>query len=315
MPRFRDLPEFGPTMDAAAARLRVSATVIEKDYWVSEALRALADGHQENFVFKGGTSLSKGFAAIERFSEDIDILVRPGERGKGAIDRLMKSMGATAALALGIELPASTNASRGVHRTYRLSYPATRPPIRNISTYVELEMGIRGDPDPHLPVAMRSLFGDALAQAGADDYDDLRQFEVETLHPGRTLLEKLYVAHQIALRLEADPSSEVGLAREVRHFYDIHQLLGMPEATDLLQDRTVASQIRSSIEHTCRNDFGITGELRPEVGFAASPAFDPENAVFRQLARAYPPGLVELHYGQELPPWDHVCARVRDCAL
>lgn len=301
-------------MDAAAAELGVSATIVEKDYWVSEVLRALLSGHQGTFVFKGGTSLSKGFAAIERFSEDVDILVLPRE-SKGATEKLMKSMGRSAAAALSTELPPSAIAEKGVHRTYKLSYPATRTPVANISTQLELEMGIRGGPDPHQPTAMRSLLGDALAKAGADDYDDLRPVEVETLHPGRTLLEKLYVVHQIALRLETDPSSSTGLARQVRHFYDVHQLLGMIEATDLLHDHDVAEQIRSSIERVCREQFKMTGELRPEAGFAASPAFDPESAAFRQLKRAYGPGLAELHYGRTLPAWDQVCSRVRGCAL
>jgi hypothetical protein len=42
MPRFRDLVEFGPTLDAAAERLGISPTAVEKDYWVSEVLRVLA---------------------------------------------------------------------------------------------------------------------------------------------------------------------------------------------------------------------------------------------------------------------------------
>ena len=71
MARFRDSAEFAPTIDAAAARLGISPAAVEKDYWVSEALRALASGYGDDFVFKGGTSLSKGYRIIERFSEDI----------------------------------------------------------------------------------------------------------------------------------------------------------------------------------------------------------------------------------------------------
>ena len=49
-----------------------AGAVIEKDYYVTLILRLLAD-QLDNVVFKGGTSLSKGFHAINRFSEDIDI--------------------------------------------------------------------------------------------------------------------------------------------------------------------------------------------------------------------------------------------------
>lgn len=71
-PRFRDLPEFGPTIDAAAERLGISATAVEKDYWVSEVLSALESEFAGDFILKEGTSLSKGYGLIERFSEDID---------------------------------------------------------------------------------------------------------------------------------------------------------------------------------------------------------------------------------------------------
>jgi len=53
---FRDTDEFGPTLTAAAERLGISATAIEKDYWVSEILRVLARRYGDDFIFKGGTS-------------------------------------------------------------------------------------------------------------------------------------------------------------------------------------------------------------------------------------------------------------------
>jgi hypothetical protein len=91
MTLFRDSEEFGPTLDAAAEHLGISATAVEKDYWVSEVLRVLARNFAGDFIFKGGTSLSKGYRIVERFSEDIDILVRPG--GRGTTNRLMKGHG------------------------------------------------------------------------------------------------------------------------------------------------------------------------------------------------------------------------------
>ena len=75
MARFADLAEFGPTLDAAAERLSISPTAVEKDYWVSEVLRALSRDFAGDFVFKGGTSLSKAYKCTQRFSEDIDVLI------------------------------------------------------------------------------------------------------------------------------------------------------------------------------------------------------------------------------------------------
>jgi hypothetical protein len=55
---FRDSEEFGPTLDAAAERLGISATAVEKDHWVSEVLRVLARDFGGDFISKGGTSLN-----------------------------------------------------------------------------------------------------------------------------------------------------------------------------------------------------------------------------------------------------------------
>ena len=69
MARFRDLGEFGPTLDAAAERLGISPTAVEKDYWVSEVLRVLGRAFGGDFIFKGGTSLSKGFRVVRGHEE------------------------------------------------------------------------------------------------------------------------------------------------------------------------------------------------------------------------------------------------------
>ena len=81
MSRFAELPieEREPYIQEAAARLGVLPLIIEKDFWVCWILGrifdALAAGR--HIVFKGGTSLSKVFQAIQRFWEDIDLSVSP----------------------------------------------------------------------------------------------------------------------------------------------------------------------------------------------------------------------------------------------
>lgn len=68
--RFRDRAEFGLTIDAAGEWLGISATAVEKDYWVSEVLRVMASEFVGDFILKGGTSLSKGYRLVRRVSED-----------------------------------------------------------------------------------------------------------------------------------------------------------------------------------------------------------------------------------------------------
>jgi predicted nucleotidyltransferase component of viral defense system len=70
-------------VEQVAARQGVVAVIVEKDFWVCWVLGRLfaTQALAPHFVFKGGTSLSKVFAVIARFSEDIDLSVAPGSLG------------------------------------------------------------------------------------------------------------------------------------------------------------------------------------------------------------------------------------------
>lgn len=137
----------------------ISATAVEKDYWVTEVLRSLATNHTGDFIFKGGTSLSKAYSLVERFSEDVDLLVLPGERGRGATDKLMKQFATTAADHVGGEARRVGGSETGRHRSCEIAYPALRPATDLISTSVLLEMGIRGGDHPNEVRPVGSLIG------------------------------------------------------------------------------------------------------------------------------------------------------------
>ena len=70
-------PELSDLNQIVSKDRKISRGIIEKDYWVTHALWIL---HAAGFDvwFKGGTSLSKGFNLIERFSEDLDLKIEPG---------------------------------------------------------------------------------------------------------------------------------------------------------------------------------------------------------------------------------------------
>jgi len=316
MSRFRDLDEYGPTLDAAAERLGINATAVEKDYWVSQVLQVLADGFSGDFIFKGGTSLSKAYRIVERFSEDIDVLVLPGERGRGATDKLMKEMGASAATGIEGEALPVGGAENGRHRSYQVTYPAIREATPLLRTTVLLEMGIRGGHHPHEPAAISCLLGDVLALEGTDlvEFTDLAPFEIVVLHPGRTLLEKLVHIHALAQRLAADPAGHPG-RRSGRHFYDVFQLLGDNRVLAFLADRADFEQVVASIDETTRTHFAGADdvEVRPASGFAASAAFDLATDVSERFRTAYEATMPELYFGADpLPSWDAVCDRVKE---
>ncbi|HWL38314.1 MAG TPA: nucleotidyl transferase AbiEii/AbiGii toxin family protein [Frankiaceae bacterium] len=319
MPLFRDSDEFAPTLDAAAERLGISATAVEKDYWVSEVLRVLAQDFRNDFIFKGGTSLSKAYRIVERFSEDIDVLVIAGDRGRGTTDKLMKAMGAAAAAGVGGAASPVGGSETGRHRSYSVTYPATREPTALIQTSVLLEMGVRGGHHPNESAAVGCLLGDVLAAAGTDlrEFADLEPFEVVVLHPGRTLLEKLVHINAVGQQLAADSARRPD-RRSGRHFYDVFQLLGDSRVLDLLSDREEFEQVIASIEDIDRTYFGREEavSVRPPDGFGSSLAFDVTSDASRRLRAAYEATIPDLYFGPAQPPtWEEICRRVTERAV
>ncbi len=317
---FRDTDEFSPTVDAAAEKLAISPTAVEKDYWVTQVLRALAEGFVDDFLLKGGTSLSKGFELIERFSEDIDVLILPGDRGRGTTDNLMKNMAEVAAEAVGAELASHGGAETGRHRAYEILYPAAKPATELIQPRVLLEMGVRGGDHPKQWVGMGTLLGDALVEAETDIgmYSDLAEVELWTLHPGRTLLEKLVTVHVEAERLAADGERRAD-PRIGRHFYDIHQLLGDDEVLALLGDGREVERILGEIADITLQFFVKADEIVepvPKGGFHTSSAFDAESEVNERLRASYERTMPELYYGAEpLPEWQAIIERVASAPI
>ncbi len=174
MTHFRDRRDFDATIDAAAERLGVDPVIIEKDDWVSQILRGVADQFPGDFIFKGGTSLSRCYGLIQRFSEDIDLLIRPGERGRNATDRMLKEMAGAAGGALDCppESIERVESGLGEHRKVRVFYPTGRPGVPGVKPGVLLEMGIRGGEEPHMELPAPGQHRQAVQQATHEQVDD-----------------------------------------------------------------------------------------------------------------------------------------------
>ena len=121
------------------------SAIIEKDYYVTEALRLIAIAAPDTIIFKGGTRLAKGWNLIQRFSEDIDIFLDPlafkPRLGKNAIDRKLKKLrdtvGAHAALTFVADESKTTRTFRSavaIKCLSQISQPATSTPsVENMS--------------------------------------------------------------------------------------------------------------------------------------------------------------------------------------
>lgn len=259
MPLLRAEDDLPALCGVAADLLGVPAAVVEKDYWVAQALRGLQEKHPDEFIFKGGTSLSKAYGLIQRFSEDIDILVRERDgEAKSARYKRIGEMTADAAAAVGDpgEREKVFAERSGLHRTERLHYGPDIGGPALMLPHIRLDIGVAGGIEPNEARPIGTLLGDVLVdQRGIEltDFDDLAPFSVPVLHPGRTLVEKLLLVHTVATQ-SADDVDRLAGFRAARHFYDIHCLLRVEASCSLLEDRprfesVLEDAVRVSSEH------------------------------------------------------------------
>lgn len=277
MTRLRDnADDFVGAIDNAAEALGLAPLFVEEDYWVTQVLRALNVSYPGWFVFKGGTSLSKGYNLIERFSEDVDILVSAAS-GDSAKVRERRLLAMTEAIAneLAIDWEEGRKPGRGqyAHRADVLVYPRRSRgrvvvPIENRG--VLLETGFAGGTWPSEMVTITPLLCEPL---GIDptEFEDTAASDVSALKPARTLLEKLSLLHHVA-RQQADGGTPD--ARCGRHYYDIYRLLGHAPTLKVLENREEFMRIMSEMEEISAQHFG-EWLPRPAGGYGESPAFAP----------------------------------------
>ena len=145
--------------------------VIEKDYYVTEALRIISVTAGDKVIFKGGTSLSKGWNLIQRFSEDIDIFLDPlafkPTLGKNGIDRELKklrdSVGAHPALTY---VASESQTIGGFGRSDRFSYTQRFGGPGEVAPRVLLEAGTASGREPTAVITLRSYLSQSLQDNG-----------------------------------------------------------------------------------------------------------------------------------------------------
>jgi hypothetical protein len=290
---------------------------VEKDFWVTELLRAVvAAANQEHAVavFKGGTSLSKAYGIIERFSEDVDILlVPPAGLGSAARHSVLKRICLSAAEHLGVKAEAILvkESETGVKRNVRIPY-RRQFELGPLSEGILLEMGIRGGPQPRMSLDLRSLISAEARQMGVGEgeFEELAPVRVEVLGSERTLVEKLSLLHGLAM-LFPDEDAAAALERSGRHFYDIHQLLGHVPTREACEGKDTVEKLASDIgEHSAAHGWPYTP--RPTGGYGNSPVFGPEWAGAAVVRRGYEVAS-ELVYGAK-PTFDECVSRVHEFA-
>lgn len=311
MTRFRDSAPLDDSAEAAAALMGdVNAETLVKDYWVTEVLRALVDGYTENFAFKGGTSLTKAFHCVDRFSEDIDILIteKPDDM---SFDRLMKTMASVVTDSTGL-VGERVGGTTNVWRSVRFTFPTRHAAV--LRPEVLLEMGVRGsDAPPHLVREIRPLLAD-VTQAGFDptEYSDLRAFPIQVLHPARTLWEKVVLLHHDvtskAWQGHRDPS------RFARHYGDIGALLGLDEVKGVLDDKALRGRLDEDVREISGRWFGGEPAPVPDGGYSQSEAFELSGEFGEFLTQSFEEAVDSLWSSVGRPSLKGVLAAIKDNA-
>jgi len=228
--------EFTDLLRAVAEEKSIAPDLVEKDYWIMHCLYGL-EKQGYAFELKGGTSLSKGFNIIHRFSEDIDLRINPPADINVAVNpRHTKPKHCASRkafynqIAEDITIHGIEQAERdtdfddpsGYYRSggLRLNYQAAFPISAGVKQGILLELGF-DNVTPYIPQTISSW---ALNFARARDIAvfDNRAVGVACYHPGYTLVEKLQT---IATKYRQQQQSGDMPKNFMRHYYDVACLL------------------------------------------------------------------------------------------
>lgn len=228
----------------------IVVNAIEKDWWVTTVLRALFQLDMSAYlVFKGGTSLSKGWKIIERFSEDIDIAIEktylgfPDEKltSKSQIKNLKKEcwykiheeivpqleviLNIMGCVDFKIQFPDTTNSTEEPV-VFWINYNSLFSGILYIPNRVKIEVTARSLHEPCEMIKMNSIISETFPKASFSE----ESFPVRTAVVKRTFLEKIFLLHEKCLQ-----DQQISQERITRHLYDIEKIMNREEGKEALQ--------------------------------------------------------------------------------
>ena len=271
---------------------------VEKDFWVSQALRAIFTLPYANaLVFKGGTSLSKGWGLIERFSEDIDLAIAPRHLGFDSIEtknqrtklrkESKKFIYETLAkdlekelykLGLGNEcrvIAPDTSVSDLDPVVLYVEYNSVLPShVSYIAEQVKIEISCRSLIEPFELIPMRSMIEDAYPN---EDFS-MEKVPIATVLPGRTFLEKIFLLHEEFTR----PGGCTHIERLTRHMYDIVKMMDKPFAIEAMNNKAMYDEI---VAH--RRKFTAWSGLDSSTHHPHTLSFIPPASIAKQMKDDY----------------------------
>jgi hypothetical protein len=242
-----------------AEKTGMSAFAVEKDWWVSRTLEIIFSMDIAKYlIFKGGTSLSKAWKLINRFSEDIDLAIdrelfftSNKDWSKKEVTEVRKQASAYSTGQFFEDLKAAF-AVRGFNgldfkvveakdsdqdpRILIIYYPnLISQPSKYVLPHVQIEIGCRALREPYSV----QYFGALVDEVYVGEYFVEPLFAVPTVNPERTFLEKMFLLHEEFHR----PHEKRRVGRLSRHLYDIYYLTKAGVADKAINDKNLYETI------------------------------------------------------------------------
>ncbi len=308
-------------LDRVSTELNIrQREVIEKDWWVTAVLRAMFSLPYANHLsFKGGTSLSKCWHLIDRFSEDIDIAIDreflgfSGTLSKTQISDKLRRTACSFVREIMQNDIAEQLYKDGISKDkFRVNVnitpiSTTDPEIININYDSVLSFSIDGQdgnqyilPKVKIEVSGRSM-SEPVSEIALYSMIDLvypntpfaePKFMVRAVLPERTFLEKIFLLHEEF----AKPKDLIRVERMSRHMYDIGQMLKTPIAERAIND---AGLYRQVVGHR-RTFIGLRG-FNYDTLYPATLNIIPPTSIIEQWKNDYENMRMHMIYGESVP--------------
>jgi hypothetical protein len=230
---------FRQAVQFTADQMKIPAIYVEKDYWVTNALFTIFNNDiSKDTIFKGGTALSKCYNLIERFSEDIDLVVL---RREGETDSKLKSKLKTISTIVETVMPEVTiegithkmGMNRKTAHSYNREFKGDYGQVRDV---IILESTWLGYYEPYTTKSIVSFVGQMMLDNKQFDIakeNGLLPFDLLVLEPIRTICEKI----MSLVRFSYGENPIDDLRKKIRHTYDLHQLLKQEEFVSFLHSK------------------------------------------------------------------------------
>ncbi len=305
MPFLHDTKDFAALVEVVGGEMAIDPALVEKDYWIMHVLWGLQQLGM-TFELKGGTSLSKGYGLIDRFSEDIDILIHPVDavptgrnhtkpahidQRRAFFDGLVPQLAIPGIVEV-LRDHAFDN-DRLFSAGIRLIYPELKGLPQGVKAGVLLEAGF-DQVSPNAPRLISSWAWDRASAAGVEDLIDNRAVDVRCYDPGYTLVEKLQTISTKYRRQQASGEMPTNF---MRHYYDVYCLLADEQVLGFIGTDAYLDHKRA------RFPAGDEPVLRNNPAFALT---DPTTR--KRYAEAY--DLTRALYYREQPSLEAILARI-----